>query len=65
MHSLIQNIVVEAAGCGGQHPQGPQHKSGLLARNCLLQLFHMLLDVCGGPQKKNMLLLTLCILPPL
>lgn len=53
MHSLIQNIVVEAAWCGRQHPQGPQNESRLLAWNCLLQLFHMLFDICGGPEEKK------------
>lgn len=48
MDSLIQDIVVEAAGRGGQHPQGPKHKPGLLAGHGLLQLFHMLLDICEG-----------------
>lgn len=53
MHSLIQNVVVEAARRGRQHPQGPQHEPRLLAGDGLLELFHVLLDVCGGPDKNR------------
>lgn len=45
---FVQHIGVEPAGGGGQSPQGSQDIARLLPRHGLLQLLHVLLDICGG-----------------
>lgn len=49
---FVEHVGVEAAGGGGQSPQGTQDVARLLPRHGLFQLLHVLLDVCGGTRDK-------------
>lgn len=45
---FVDNISVETAAGGRQRPQSTQDEARLLPRHRLLDLLHVLLDICGG-----------------
>lgn len=45
---FVKHVGVESAGGGGQRPQGTQDIARLLPRHGLLQLLHVLFDICGS-----------------